>query len=97
MQVVTLLIFEHEEHIMSLKEQLDAQRAQGRERMPADLRALMDQGTETLRQSGMTQHSLKVGDAMPAFRLPNATGQTVCSSDLLAKGPLVVSFYRGGW
>ena len=82
---------------MSLKDQLDAQRAQGRERMPSDLRALMDQGTDALRQSGMVNNSLKVGDAMPAFSLPNATGKTVSSSDLLATGPLVVSFYRGAW
>ena len=82
---------------MSLKDQLDAQRAQGRERMPSDLRALMDQGTEALRQSGIVNSSLKVGDAMPAFSLPNATGQTVRSADFLATGPLVVTFYRGAW
>jgi hypothetical protein len=82
---------------MTLWEQLDAQRARSRERMPAELRALMDQGTEALRQSGLVDRSLNVGDGMPAFTLPNATGQTVSSADLLAKGPLVVSFYRGGW
>lgn len=82
---------------MTLREQLDAQRAQSRERMPAELRALMDQGTEALRQSGLVNRSLNVGDVMPAFTLPNATGQIVRSADLLAKGPLVVSFYRGGW
>lgn len=82
---------------MTLREQLDAQRAQSRERLPAELRALMDQGTEALRQSGLVDRSLNVGDAMPAFTLPNASGQIVRSADLLAKGPLVVSFYRGGW
>ena len=82
---------------MSLKDQLDAQRAQSRERIPADTRALMDQGTEALRQSDIVDRSLKVGDRMPTFSLPNATGQTVNASDLLAKGPLVVTFYRGGW
>lgn len=82
---------------MSLKDQLDAQRAQSQARMPADIRALMDQGTAALRQSGLAERSLNVGDIMPAFSLPNATGQTVKSSDLLAHGPLVVTFYRGGW
>jgi hypothetical protein len=82
---------------MTLREQLDAQRARSRERMPAELRVLMDQGTEALRQSGLVDRSLNVGDVMPAFTLPNATGQTVSSADLLAQGPLVVSFYRGGW
>ena len=82
---------------MTLREQLDAQRAQSQERLPAELRALMDQGTEALRQSGLVDRSLNVGDAMPAFTLPNASGQMVSSADLLAKGPLVISFYRGGW
>jgi hypothetical protein len=82
---------------MTLREQLDAQRAQSRQRLPAELLALMDQGTEALRQSGLVDRSLNVGDAMPAFTLPNASGQMVHSADLLAKGPLVVSFYRGGW
>ncbi|ETW92744.1 hypothetical protein [Candidatus Entotheonella palauensis] len=82
---------------MSLKEQLDTQRAKSRERIPAETRVLMDQGTESLRQSGIVDRSLKAGDTMPAFTLPNAIGRSVDSADLLAKGPLVVSFYRGGW
>ena len=82
---------------MSLKDQLDAQRAKSRERIPTDTRTLMDQGTEALRQSALVDRSLQVGDAMPAFTLPNAVGHSVSSAQLLAKGPLVVSFYRGGW
>ena len=82
---------------MTLREQLDAQRAQGRQRLPAATLALMDQGTQTLRQSGLAERSLKAGDTMPPFTLPNATGQPVSSAVLLARGPLVVSFYRGGW
>ena len=82
---------------MSLKAQLDAQRRQSRERLPAATRLLMDQATEALRQSGIVDHSLSVGDTMPAFTLPNATGRLVSSAELLANGPLVVSFYRGGW
>ena len=37
------------------------------------------------------------GDRVPAFALPNARGRIVRSEDLLAKGHLLVSFYRGGW
>jgi hypothetical protein len=48
-------------------------------------------------RGGDRPRSLNVGDVMPAFTLPNATGRTVSSADLLAKSPLVVSFYRGGW
>ncbi|WP_345019230.1 peroxiredoxin-like family protein [Streptomyces shaanxiensis] len=33
----------------------------------------------------------------PAFSLPSATGQTVPLDDLLAAGPVVLTFYRGAW
>mgnify|MGYP001788687259 FL=1 len=34
---------------------------------------------------------------MPAFLLPSAEGRLVESGELLAQGPLVVTFFRGGW
>jgi peroxiredoxin len=37
------------------------------------------------------------GDAAPDFTLPNARGVPVTLSKLLAKGPVVLVFYRGGW
>ncbi|MEE8301697.1 MAG: hypothetical protein V3S24_04590 [Candidatus Tectomicrobia bacterium] len=82
---------------MSLQQQLDEVRAKSGGRIPADKRAIMEQATEELRQSGMANRSLDIGDTMPAFELSNATGTTVRSADLLARGPLVVNFYRGGW
>ena len=82
---------------MSLQQQLDEVRAKSGERIPADKRAIMEQATEGLRQSGLANRSLEVGDTMPAFELSNATGTTVRSADLLARGSLVVNFYRGGW
>jgi peroxiredoxin len=38
-----------------------------------------------------------IGAPLPAFALPNARGVYVDSQDLIAKGPLVLSFNRGGW
>jgi peroxiredoxin len=38
-----------------------------------------------------------VGQPAPAFELPNQDGGAVSSAGLLARGPLVVSFFRGGW
>lgn len=82
---------------MSLQEQLDATRGKSAERIPADKRAIMEHATNDLRQSGIVDTSLKPGASMPAFALSNATGTTVRSDDLLAQGPLVISFYRGAW
>ena len=40
---------------------------------------------------------LRPGRAAPTFRLPDAAGDTVALADLLRKGPLVITFYRGLW
>ena len=40
---------------------------------------------------------LKVGERAPDFTLPNAHGMPVTLSEQLAKGPVVLSFYRGAW
>jgi peroxiredoxin len=37
------------------------------------------------------------GDVAPGFDLPNARGERVALAGLLARGPVVLSFYRGGW
>jgi peroxiredoxin len=52
---------------------------------------------ERLKQSGIAEKSLKVGDTAPAFTLPNVQGRTVDSTRLLKNGPLAISFYRGSW
>lgn len=82
---------------MSLKADIDNLIAQSSERIPPEIRSLMVADTELLKQSGIENNSLKAGDNAPSFTLPNAKGEQVSSSDLLAKGPLVLSFYRGGW
>ena len=57
----------------------------------------MHRATEDLRRSGLAQRALKVGDLAPAFELANQDGDPVRSSDLLARGPLVITFFRGHW
>lgn len=41
--------------------------------------------------------TIKVGDKLPSFTLTDALGKEVHSADLLAKGPLLITFYRGEW
>ena len=47
--------------------------------------------------SGAGERTLKAGDIAPLFVLPNADGKPVSSKDLLVRGPLVVTLYRGIW
>jgi peroxiredoxin len=45
----------------------------------------------------LTERALKAGDQMPSFHLRDAFGKMVSSARLLKLGPLVLTFYRGGW
>jgi AhpC/TSA family len=63
---------------------------------PADL-AVMEQATLDLIRSGIAERTKKIGDQAPDFTLPDAGGQSVRLADLLARGPVVVTFYRGAW
>lgn len=65
--------------------------------VPPETLAKIGQATETLSRSGITERALKVGDTVPNFTLPNASGQLISSQTLLAQGPVVISFYRGQW
>jgi len=82
---------------MSLEEKLNATRALFEKRVPADRKAIMHRATEDLRRSGILDRIVKVGAKMPAFKLANHDGRQVASDELLAGGPLVLSFFRGSW
>lgn len=50
-----------------------------------------------LEHAGLTEHALKAGDQAPDFTLPDQTGQLVSLRGLLTRGPVVLTFFRGGW
>jgi peroxiredoxin len=87
---------------MSLQSKLDAFKADFRSgkppyNAPADVHPIMERATAELIASGQAGRALKAGDRAPAFTLDDPDGQPVSSTDLLARGPLAISFYRGVW
>ena len=80
---------------MSLKEKLEATRAASASRVPADKRAIMERATADLRASGILKNVAAVGQVAPAFTAPDYDGRVLSSHELLARGPLVLSFFRG--
>jgi peroxiredoxin len=64
---------------------------------PQEIHAVMERATAELVASGQAGRALKAGDRAPAFTLNDPDGQPVAASELLARGPLIVSFYRGVW
>ena len=82
---------------MSLAEILAARRERSVGRLKPEHREKQERHINELRASGAVERALRAGEAAPAFALPNARGELVASADLLARGPLIVSFFRGKW
>ena len=80
-----------------LAQQLHDFREQAASQLPPDALSAFARGTDQVKQSGLSRSALAVGDEMVQFALRNALGDIVYSQELLAKGPLLISFYRGGW
>ena len=82
---------------MALQDKLDALKKEFEAGVPPEALGVMHRATDDLLYSGIMDKILKVGDKAPGFTLPNQQGEMVSSTDLLGKGPLVLSFYRGVW
>ena len=68
-----------------------------REQLPPDLTALIEQGAGEISALDIIERALKPGDKAPAFSLKNQNGEQKKLSDYLARGPVVLTFYRGAW
>ena len=82
---------------MALREKLDSIREMAKTRIPPEARVIMERSVDELRASGIMAGVAKVGQPAPDFTLPNGTGQEMSLKVLLARGPVVLSFYRGRW
>ena len=82
---------------MSLEDKLAAIREVAKTRQTPEVRAVMQKSTEELRASGILDRVVKVGAQAPDFTLPSASDQPVSLAALRARGPVVLSFYRGRW
>jgi hypothetical protein len=65
--------------------------------VPKTVIEIFHRATDELRQSGLAERALNSGDRVPEFTLNNQDGNSISSADLLAKGPLVITFFRGHW
>lgn len=65
--------------------------------VPYSVIETMHRATAELIASGAAERALKAGDRLPEFALSDPNGALASSSDLLSRGPLVITFYRGVW
>jgi peroxiredoxin len=82
---------------MSLADKIQSLQEEMIPNIPPDALAVILQKTEELVASGLSNQSLKVGDLAPIFSLPDDKDMVQKSETLLSNGPLIISFYRGGW
>jgi thiol-disulfide isomerase/thioredoxin len=87
---------------MSLQDRLDAFKADfeaGKPpyKVPHEIIVAMHRTTNELIESGLAKRAKGVGDLAPEFMLEDTDGNWVSSTSMLARGPLVVTFYRGVW
>ncbi len=65
--------------------------------LPDEQKQVVGAAFERLLASDVGSQAKQVGDTAPHFNLPNAVGGQLSLSALIARGPLVLNFYRGGW
>ena len=82
---------------MSLKAQIDAYNVQKDAKLPADVLALMNTTNEELIAQHIKDNALQISQKVENFSLTNHNGENIELADLLKKGPVIISFYRGGW
>jgi peroxiredoxin len=82
---------------MGLDQQLADFKAEFLRTAPAGRPALYEAKIEELRASFALEAAAGVESLAPDFRLPDVKGNPVSLTDLLRQGPVVLTFYRGGW
>ncbi|KIJ43713.1 hypothetical protein M422DRAFT_169449, partial [Sphaerobolus stellatus SS14] len=64
---------------------------------PADVSAALNSIQAEHSASFDFSKAVKAGDKLPDFKLRDTFGKDVTRNELLAKGNIILSFYRGGW
>jgi len=81
----------------SLAEQLDARKAKFVEMAPPARIAAAEGAIADVADSGILDKAINLGDKAPDFTLPDALGNSVSLYEQLAKGPVILTWYRGSW
>ncbi len=82
---------------LTIKEQSEALQAASAERIPAEVGETFSRDREALVARGASADAVAAGGVIEDFALPDANGRSVSLSELVAEGPAVLVFYRGGW
>jgi peroxiredoxin len=82
---------------MSLQVALNTFRSEFINKFPSEKAAIMQRATDALTEAFQIRETITVGDLAPNFTLNNAAGKEISLKEKLAQGPVILTFYRGGW
>lgn len=82
---------------MTLQEKLDNLKSNFEKSAPKEAVEIMHRATSDLIVSNIMEGVVKIGETAPEFELKDNDEKIVRLKDFLAKGPVVLSFYRGQW
>jgi hypothetical protein len=82
---------------MSLQEKLKEHKAKFEKHAKPEILEVMRRAKTEVRNSGILDRALKIGDRAPEFELENTAGEMIRSTDILSDRPMVLTFYRGMW
>jgi peroxiredoxin len=80
-----------------LEDELTARKAKSDQSPDSEKKRIYAEGIAAVEKSGVLKNALQVGDKAKNFSLSNATGKTVHLYDELKNGPVILTWYRGGW
>jgi thiol-disulfide isomerase/thioredoxin len=82
---------------MAMKIELESYTTELMREVGDDAKSLLAGQIDQARSCGIPDQSLQAGATAPNFSLPSATGEVIELRQLLRHGPVVLTFYRGGW
>ncbi|MEZ7497654.1 peroxiredoxin-like family protein [Flavobacterium sp. Arc3] len=86
-----------ENNTIGLQATLDNAKNAWEAKAPERTKEIYAEGIADVTRQNIVLNAKKNDDIAPNFSLTNATGKEVQLSDYLKKGPVVLTWYRGGW
>lgn len=88
---------EVDKHKGELDALLDVKRKASAEKFTNKKKQIYSDGIADVKNSGILGKALNIGDKAPNFTLNNALNKPVSLYNELKNGPIILTWYRGGW
>ena len=82
---------------VTIGEQSEQLKAAAADHLPPDVLEVFDRSIEEILREGVPAGAIATGDSLESFTLDDSNGNPVTLDQLVASGPAVIVFYRGGW